>query len=253
MLNKRLIGMVVVKDGWAVQSFGYNRYLPLGKPECLVENLDRWGADEIVVLCLDRSKRAAGPDLQLVEKLSGMGLGTPLIYGGGIRAVSDGVEVIRQGADRICVDALLHNNINVVKGLSNRLGGQAVIGVLPLSWKKGKIEWLDYQSKKTSALTKLELSADDNAVSEFLVVDWSNEGSFGSFDLRLIRNFPMPNIPLIAFGGVTTYEVMSEALSMPVISAIAVGNSLNYREHSIQSIKEQLTGQPLRPSNYGCK
>ena len=29
MLNKRIIGMVPVKEGWAVQSFGYRRYLPL--------------------------------------------------------------------------------------------------------------------------------------------------------------------------------------------------------------------------------
>ena len=42
MLRKRLLGAVVVRQGWAVQSFGYQRWLPLGKVECLVENLDRW-------------------------------------------------------------------------------------------------------------------------------------------------------------------------------------------------------------------
>ena len=49
MLNKRLIGIVTVRQGWAVQSFCYNRYLPLGRPEFIVENLDRWGADEILI------------------------------------------------------------------------------------------------------------------------------------------------------------------------------------------------------------
>ena len=28
MIKKRLIGTVIVKNGWAVQSFGYNKYLP---------------------------------------------------------------------------------------------------------------------------------------------------------------------------------------------------------------------------------
>ena len=46
----RLIGAVIVRGGIAVQSIGYKKWLPLGKPECLVQNLDRWGADEIVVL-----------------------------------------------------------------------------------------------------------------------------------------------------------------------------------------------------------
>ena len=68
MLKKRLIGIVLVKDGWAVQSFGYRRCLPLGKPECLVENLDRWGADEIFVLNIDRSTDNIGPDFELLKK-----------------------------------------------------------------------------------------------------------------------------------------------------------------------------------------
>jgi cyclase len=38
MLRKRLVGMVTVRDGWAVQSIGYARYLPLGRPAVMVEN-----------------------------------------------------------------------------------------------------------------------------------------------------------------------------------------------------------------------
>ena len=69
MLHKRLVGVVTVKGGWAVQSFGYKSYLPLGRPEVLVENLDRWGADEILVHVIDRSVKKLGPDFNLIEKL----------------------------------------------------------------------------------------------------------------------------------------------------------------------------------------
>jgi len=54
MVRKRLIGVITVIDNMAVQSFGYNRYLPLGDPGILAENLDRWRADEILVSCIDR-------------------------------------------------------------------------------------------------------------------------------------------------------------------------------------------------------
>jgi imidazole glycerol-phosphate synthase subunit HisF len=118
MLKKRLIGVVLVKDGWAIQSFGYSRFLPLGKPECLVENLDRWGADEIMVLSIDRSKNGLGPDFNLLKKLSKLGLSTPLIYGGGIDSVQKGVDVIRSGADRISIDSLLFKDINQVSTLA---------------------------------------------------------------------------------------------------------------------------------------
>lgn len=73
MLKKRLIGVVTVKHGWAVQSFGYRRHLPLGRPEVLVQNLDRWGADEILVQCIDRSASGLGPDLDVLGKISKLG------------------------------------------------------------------------------------------------------------------------------------------------------------------------------------
>ena len=47
MVKKRLIGVVTIRNGLAVQSFSYSSYLPLGNPLCIIQNLDRWGVDEI--------------------------------------------------------------------------------------------------------------------------------------------------------------------------------------------------------------
>ena len=94
VLKKRIIGVVNVKDGIAVQSFGFNKYLPLGKPECFVENLDRWGADEILLNVMDLSSKGLGPNLALLEKVANLGIETPLIYSGGISSVKDGKDVI---------------------------------------------------------------------------------------------------------------------------------------------------------------
>ena len=58
---KRLIGIITVLNGWAVQSFGYKKYLPIGRPHIIAENLDRWGADEIIILSIDRSRHSLGP------------------------------------------------------------------------------------------------------------------------------------------------------------------------------------------------
>ena len=98
MLKKRLIGVVTVRQGWAVQSFGYQRYLPLGRPEVIIENLDRWGADEILVHCIDRSQNQSGPDFTLIKRIGDLGLSTPLIYGGGIRHLEDALQIVRLGA-----------------------------------------------------------------------------------------------------------------------------------------------------------
>ena len=132
MLKKRIIGVVNIKDGFAVQSFGFNKYLPLGKPECLIENLDRWGADEILLNIMDLSSKSLGPDLRLLEKIANLGIETPLIYSGGIRSVEDGRQVIQTGADRICVTNLLLDNPLTVLKLSELIGLQGVIGAIPV-------------------------------------------------------------------------------------------------------------------------
>jgi imidazole glycerol-phosphate synthase subunit HisF len=250
MLKKRFIGMVVVKNGWAVQSFGYKKYLPLGKPECIVENLDRWGADEIVVISIDRTINNLGPDFELLQRLAKLSIDTPIVYGGGIRSVEEGVKVVQVCADRICFDALLHNNLNVVNELAASLGVQALIGITPLSLNDEEIELLDYQAGATKIIKSDELIKISNSVSELLVIDWKNEGQPDSFDFNLIDRLPSFNVPLIVFGGISNVKQMKALFLNENICAVAVGNFLSYKEHAIQNFKENLTNIPLRIAKY---
>lgn len=254
MLKKRLIGVVTIKNGWAVQSFGYRRYLPLGKPECMVENLDRWGADEILVQVIDRSVSGCGPDYELLEKLARLGLSTPLIYGGGLRTVEEGVRVIQSGADRLTVDALLHVDLSVVRGLSDRLGAQALIASIPMAMGAQGPEWLNYRGKTTALMSEALVEAiEQGMVSEVLLTDWQHEGAPYGFDDTLIDLFAYKKVSLIAFGGISSAEQMKSLLARPNVVAVAVGNFLSYREHAIQQFKAALASTALRPSVYATE
>lgn len=251
MIKKRLIGVVTVKDGWAVQSFGYRRYLPLGRPEVLVENLDRWGADEILLQCIDRSAQGAGPDFKLLERVSHKGLSTPLIYAGGIRTVADGIAVTKAGADRICVDSLLHDDTQVVADLSEPLGAQAIIGAFPLAMENGAVLWLDHRSVARKSLTPEVLALlRSGTISEALIIDWQHEGMPGGFDMSLLTAFPGISVPLIAFGGLSDVQQLRSVLQSSRTVAAAIGNFLSYREHAVQTYKQQLAGLPLRAATY---
>ena len=250
MLRKRVAGVITVKDGWAVQSIGYKRYLPLGRPEILAENLDRWGADEIIIQCIDRTRRGQGPDFGLLERVSRKGLSTPLIYGGGIRNADDAVAVVKAGADRVCIDALLHDAPRNVDAIATRLGAQAVIAALPLlRGAEGQLSWLDYRTKTSRPFVGplIDLLR-SGGVSEALVIDWQHEGQVAGFDAELLIRFPVDGMPLIAFGGLSEPAQLRRVLQLPKVSAIAVGNFLNYREHAIHAFKVHLGGLPIRPA-----
>ena len=252
VIRKRLVGVVTVKDGWAVQSFGYARQLPLGRPEVMAANLDRWGADEILLQCIDRA--GSGPDLALLDKVSRQGLSTPLIYAGGVRSAADGIATIKAGADRICIDALLHDDPDAALAVCEPLGAQAVIAALPLSHGPEGLLWLDYRNGSSCPLDPhlLQLLR-SGAISEALVIDWRHEGQAAAFDLRLLEHPQLQGIPLIAFGGLSGEPLLRRALELPQVVAAAQGNFLAYREHAIQALRQQLQGLPLRRAHYDSR
>ena len=85
--------MVTVKE-LAVQSYSYRSYRPLGNPVVLVENFDRWRANEILVNCIDATPKLNEPNFSLIEELAALKINTPLTYGGGIKTIEHGVKVI---------------------------------------------------------------------------------------------------------------------------------------------------------------
>lgn len=251
MLKKRLIGVVTVRQGWAVQSFGYRRYLPLGKPEVLVENLDRWGADEILVQCMDRTRAGLGPDFDLLERIGALGLSTPLIYAGGIRHAEDAVQAVRLGADRVAVDALLRDAPEQLEAMSLELGTQALIANLPVHTHEGALWWLNYRNQEACRLDEaLATGLCLDWVSEVMLTDWRHEGTPSSFDETIPASFPLAGKPLVLFGGLSESIQFQRLLSHPRVVAAGAGNFLSYREHAIQHIKRTIIGSPVRPAHY---
>ena len=252
MLKKRLVGVVTIKNGLVVQSFGYNRYLPIGKPKIVVENLDRWGCDEIFIQVIDRSTNNLGPDIELIEEIASSGILTPMMYAGGIQNERQAVQVIRAGAERVCVDGLLHINSAEVGKIARRLGGQAVVGYLPVGIdSNGTTYWYNYQTKEKCLIGDRLLSLiEDGLISEILLVDWQNEGYDEAFDFRILELFKKYNMPLILFGGLSSAKILKKAFNAPNVVAAAVGNRLNYSEHAVQKLKNQLPSSPIRTAYY---
>lgn len=250
MLKKRFIAVVTVKGGWAVQSFGYRRHLPLGRPEVLVQNLDRWGADEILVQCIDCSKAGQGPDLSVLRRITKLGIATPLIYAGGICDREDAVKVINHGADRIMVDSMLLDSPHLIEAVARDLGTQAVIAHVPARMIGDSLMAMDYRNRSERPLDQWLEQLPHDWISELMVSDWQNEGLPGSFDERLLDIARQIDKPLLFFGGISQAEQIQRLLAHPQVVAVGVGNFLSYREHAIQSYKLLLGSSAVRPPHY---
>lgn len=249
---KRLIGVITVKDNWAVQSIGYKRYLPLGRPEVIAENYDRWQLDEIFVVDIDRSRSSQGPNFGLLEKITAKNLMTPLCYMGGIRNSNDALNLISLGADRIALDSLFRENPSAVKSISDTIGRQAVIRVQPLIVKGKDILVYDHLSRSANEKINVQKFIESNShFSELMVIDMLNEGCFDAFNTDLLLPFRESNLQLICFGGITTSMQIKHILSKNGVSAIAIGNSLSYREIPHKMLLPQTEVDLARQTSFG--
>ena len=252
MLKKRLIGVITVKDDLVVQSMRYKKYLPIGCPKIIAENLERWGADEIICLSIDRSKNDLGPDFSLIKSVASIPLSTPLTYGGGIRNAEDAAEVIKLGVERIVVDNIFQNDYRSIYKISEKIGSQALVISLPICINNEKYMIFDYIHKQLVDINlDLEKYLQSSYCSEIMLIDKNNEGIKNGFQRKILDSFPIKNKKLIIFGGLNNPEMMKYVFSKNEVAAIAIGNSLNYKEHSIQKIKESLQIGCLRERIFG--
>lgn len=245
MLKKRIIGVVTVLGNQAVQSVGYKKYLPLGSPEYQIENLDNWNVDEIIINCIDRTKKRLGPHFDLLKKISKKGISTPICYSGAIRSLEDARDVILLGAERICIDNLLNEDIKTVQKISEKIGRQAMIGVSPISLKKNVLYRYDYLSKKSINFNMwCKSNYVSDLISEMLIVDYKNEGKKNKFNLKFLSHLNKINENFILFGGISSIKIIEKLFENKKVAGICIGNFLSHFEHANKYYTDFIT------SNY---
>ena len=92
----------------------------------------------------------------------------------------------------------------------------------------------------------------ENIVSEILITDAYNEGNNDNFDIRLLKLTNITKVPLIFFGGIFSKNKVKKILSNKNVSAVGIGNSLNFKEHAYQSFVLQ-NKNFFRKVNYAKK
>tara|TARA_R110002051_G_scaffold112439_4_gene185194 strand:- start:4776 stop:5552 length:777 start_codon:yes stop_codon:yes gene_type:complete len=249
---KRLIGVITVKDGWAVQSMNFNTYLPMGRAEVIAENLDRWFLDEILILSIDRAGR--GPDMDLLERVAAKNLTTPLTYGGGITSAAQARQLVKLGADRLCLETVCVRDVAAARAIRDAVGIQAVIRALPLGVNNGHVQQLDYHFGRYQDLDVASFyTPDDPLFSEVLAIDAQNEGGLASFNPAILTPLIAHGLQVIAFGGITTQDQIRTLYEMDNLSAVGVGNSLSYRELATRDLISFAKMHATRTTSHGAQ
>jgi len=242
MLKKRIIGSINLKDGWAVQSLSFKKFLPIGKLKYSLEFLDRWGIDEILILDINASRSKNSPNFDLLKRAT-KNINVPVTVGGGIKSVKDMIKILKTGADKICINSSVLENFNIITKGAKTLGRQCIVTSIDVI-KVGKdFKVYDHINKTSTGLSPIDFSikAIDKGAGEILIRSIHNDGMKDGYDLELISNIAdKVEAPIIAAGGYGNPRHILDCFNVTDVSACAIGNSLNYSEQSVAIIKSYL-------------
>ncbi|HCX14551.1 MAG TPA: imidazole glycerol phosphate synthase subunit HisF [Rhodospirillaceae bacterium] len=255
MLKKRIVAVLLVRNGIVVQSVGFHKYLPVGKPEIAVEHLNKWGVDEIVILDISGRNFADAQLEQNITRVAPFCL-VPLAVGGGIRTVDHIRQVIKSGADRVVLNTSIFDNPKLIKQAAERFGTQCIIAAIDAAPSDINVyDTFVHGGKKRTGLSPKDLArrAEDHGAGEILIQAIHRDGCKMGYDLELIAEVSgAVSVPVIALGGVGCPAHMAEAVRVPGISGLGAGNFFHFTEHTASVTKAllQRAGVDLRHDSY---
>jgi cyclase len=254
VLKKRLIPVVLLRNGVVVQSKGFQRYQRLGNPVTVVQRLTDWAADELIYLDISRDNNydLGRDDLNtqnrknLLEILRDVAQRCymPLTFGGGIRSVYDAACRITAGADKISINSRPLEAPNFITECAKEFGSQCVVVSIDAIQQSNEIYEVVGQGGKlrTGRLpTDWAREAEARGAGEILINSVDRDGKGTGFDLKLIQSVANAvRIPVIALGGAGKWEDFNICLNSTNVSAVAAANIFHYTENSVFKAKEYL-------------
>lgn len=127
MLKKRLIAVLILRDGQVVQSIRFKHTNVIHyDPVHAMEAFNKWSIDEIVLLNVSRSAESRDAFAQSVEQVSRHCF-VPLSVGGWITDADYARELLAKGADKLVINTAFADDPDLVQTLSRRFGKQCIV------------------------------------------------------------------------------------------------------------------------------
>lgn len=242
MLKKRVIALLVVRNGIVVQSIGFQRYLPVGSIDVAVEFLSKWGIDEIILLDISASIENRQPDYDAIGRISTQ-VFVPITVGGGIKTLEDIRRLLHAGADKVSINSTALQHREFISEAGKVFGVQCIVVSMDVSKKAdGQYEVFTNSGKTATGWDPSEWAREVErfGAGEILVNSIDRDGMKVGYDIDLLRRVVAAvSIPVILCGGVGTAEHFRDGIDAGA-SAVGAGNYFHFTEHSPIVVKSYL-------------
>ncbi len=251
MLKKRLIAVLIVNNGHVVQSVGFKHTNAIHYDAVhAIECFNKWAIDEIIILNVSRTPESRDQFADIVLHISGECF-VPLTAGGWITDDAYAEKLLRSGADKLVVNTAFRNDPVLVRHLAGRFGRQCIVGSMDVMCSENGMPTVRVDRGRVDTgidPVKWACLMVENGAGEIFLNSIDHDGARKGYNLPVLSMIcNAVNVPVIAFGGVFTWDHLVEGINAGA-QAVAAANIFHYTEHSTRKAKRYLTAAniPIR-------
>lgn len=262
MKKKRVIPVLLLRNGWLVQSKGFCRYQNLGNPTAAVKRLSEWASDELIYMDISRDdiydirrEDQGYPNrpsfFDIIEDVSRVTF-MPIAVGGRIRTLSDIEKRLSIGADKVTINTKAVKDRQFIEESAKEFGSQCIVVSIDVKVDHETYTVMTEGGQENTGYDPLEWAkiVECQGAGEILVNSIDRDGMKNGYDINLLKMVSKNvNIPIIACGGVGKWEHFGEAFNETNVDAVAAANIFHYVDQSMYLAKKYLyeNGVNVRP------
>lgn len=231
-MNIRVIPRLDIKGQNLVKGIHLEGLRVLGRPEEFARYYYENGADELLYMDVVASLYERNSLKDIISKTA-KEIFIPLCVGGGLRTISDIQEVLRAGADKVCINTGAIKNPKLIREAANKFGSSTIVIAIEVS-KQSDGKYLVYTDNGREftgieALTWMK-QCEELGAGEFVITSIDRDGTGKGFDLDFIKKVENSvSVPLIVHGGCGQIDDVIQLVKSTQCSAVAISSCLHYK------------------------
>ena len=247
MLAKRIIPCLDIKNGETVKGVNFLDLKEVGNPVEMAIKYSQQGADELVFLDISATEERRKTLIPLVRDIA-KHINIPFTVGGGINALENVEELLKNGADKITINSASLSNPKLITDVAKRFGSQCMVVAIDtkLVENQNKVFSNGGKIETEKELFSWAKEVENLGAGEILLTSMNTDGTKAGFAIEITKQLAeLVNIPVIASGGAGTMKHFEDVFTETKATGALAASIFHFNEIAIPELKNYLKSKNL--------